>query len=75
MEQQDGFAPSTPWNHRGDLVWVPRKQDAATGRAPTCARDAGGASRAKMARPSVTSEAIVVVVLPRGVELQIEEAG
>jgi hypothetical protein len=73
MEHRDGFVPSTPWGHCGDLVWMPRKQDAASDRHwRRGARDAGGAARLKMARPSMTSEANFAVALLHDVELQIE---
>jgi hypothetical protein len=77
MEQQDGFAPSTPWDHRGDLVWMPRKRDTASGRHSRRRTRAMAAAclEPRSLRASMTSEANVAVALPHDVELQIEEAG
>jgi hypothetical protein len=75
MEHRDGFVPSTPWDHCSDLVWMPRKQDAASGRHSRRPARAKPAPRLdpKWRDPSMTSEADVAVALPHDVELQIED--
>jgi len=74
MEHRDGFVPSTPWGHCGDLVRMPRSKDAASGRHSrrhACARPAARLDP-KWRVPSMTSEANFAVALLHDVELQIE---